>query len=98
MILKKHKICFTDKIRERFPIPETEDEGDTIEEWMSVVYSKDHAIVLENCRLIKNGEQKIYNNQYRLVDRDGISCWVSRRETGIDGENQQPSMILGFVR
>ncbi len=95
--IKNDRVYFTDKIRERFPIPETEGEGNSIEEWMSVVYSKDRAIVLENCRLVKNGEQKTYNNEYRLVDRDGIPCWVSSRGTTIDDENGQPSMMLGRV-
>lgn len=92
--LQQKRIYIFGGIHEKFDLGSSPEEGHTLEDWTSVVYSRDLPAVSEHLNLIMEGRETVHNMEYRLVDRKGNRIWIScRGKAQFDTDGRQLCMI-----
>lgn len=69
----------------------------TIEEWAEKVYPKDLPKVMEDLKMVSQGQKKVHDMEYRLLDKAGDYVWVSCRGTVVEGDEQKQALMIGRV-
>lgn len=91
------RIYFTDKVRERYPLPPAAENGYVLGDWRDIVYIRDHSILEQHLEQIRKGKKKTYHLEYRLIDKAGNKVWVNSRGTTQVDQNGQPTILFGRV-
>lgn len=95
--LESGRLFFAGDIWQRYDLPKREDGGCTLEEWCRIVYKKDLPALRREMKLVRQGKVARYNNEYRLVDREGNRVWVNcRGRCQLDGQGK-PTAFIGRV-
>ena len=91
------RIYFTDKVRERYPLPPAAENGYVLGDWRDIVYIRDHSILEQHLEQIRKGKKNTYHLEYRLIDKAGNKVWVNSRGTAQVDKNGQPTILFGRV-
>lgn len=88
------RVYFTDKIREKFPIPPAGDDGNPFADWANIIYPKDRQYMNYYRNLLRENKIDSFNIAYRILDREGRPVWVNAR--GTIRENDR-SLLVGRI-
>lgn len=91
------RLYFTEKIRERFPLPDAGDKGVSLELWKNIVFPKDRRQLEKDMEKIRLGAEDIYDVEYRLMDRQENPVWVKSKGTFYRNSMNRPSVFVGNV-
>lgn len=88
---------FTDKIREKFPIPPAGMQGNPFSNWNDIVYPKDRQLMDYYRKLLIERKITSFNIAYRIIDRGGNKVWVRVKGTLRIQEETQALFIVGRI-
>ncbi len=95
--LTNGRIFLTDKIREKFPIPPADEDGNDFNDWNNIVYSKDKNLMNHYIELLIKGEVDSFDINYRIIDRAGNKVWVRVKGTLREKKDTQSFIIVGRI-
>lgn len=90
-------IYLTDKIREKYPIPPAEKNGNKFSDWENIVYPKDLKFMYYYLDLLIEGKIKSFNIQYRIMDKKGNNVWVTVKGNIHKNEQTDSLLLVGYV-
>lgn len=73
------RIFWGGEIERRYPLHKDGKNSCTLEEWYNIVYPMDRRALRREMERVRQGAEEHYDQQYRLVDRQGARVWVSCR-------------------
>lgn len=92
-----HRIHFSEAIHREYSLPYHGKDGNTIEEWEKVIYSRDLKAFEREVPLIESGEEAVHDMEYRIVDKFGNKKWVSCRGKSRFYEDGTPKLMIGRI-
>ncbi len=95
--LTSERVFFTDKIREKFPIPPAGEKGNPFSDWNDIVYPKDRKLMDYYRKLLIERKITSFNIAYRIIDRGGNKVWVKVKGTLRIQEGSQSLLIVGRI-
>ena len=95
--LASGRVYFAGNIWQRYDLPKNEDGGCTMDDWYRIVYKNDLPALRRELKLVRQGKAARYNNEYRLVDREGNRVWVNCRGRCQLDEQGKPIALIGRV-
>lgn len=90
-------LYFTEKIREKFPLPDSGDGGIRLRDWEQIVCPRDRRQLEADMERIRTGDGQAHDMEYRLVDRQGNLVWIKCRGTLQPDSTGCPSVLFGSV-
>ncbi len=91
------RVFFTDKIREKFPIPPAGDDGNSFSDWNDIVYSKDRPLMERYYNLLIEGKMKSFDINCRMMDCMGNKVWVRVKGRLRKNEATKSLLIVGRI-
>lgn len=95
--LKEDRIYFTDKIREKFPLPPADENGNSLQDWRDIIYAKDREYLDYYKSSLREGKINSFDILYRVLDRENEKIWVNATGKIREGEPSQPGLLVGHV-
>ncbi len=95
--LTAQRVYLTDRIREKFPIPPAQEDGNDFSAWNDIVYPKDRNLMDHYRNLLIQEKIKSFNIAYRILDRAGNKVWVRVKGTLHKQEDTQTLLIAGRI-
>lgn len=93
----EHRIHFSEAIHKEYPLPFHGREGNTLEEWESLIYARDLQNFKNEVPLLESGKKEIHAMEYRIVDKSGGKKWVSCRGKSRFYEDGTPKLMIGRI-
>lgn len=95
--LKSERVYFTDKIRERFPLPPAGADGNAFSDWNEIVYPKDREFMDYYRNLLIEGKIESFSIAYRIFDREKNKVWVNVKGVLREDEDKQLTLLVGRI-
>lgn len=93
----KARLYFAGEIYKKYPLPFREKDGNSLEEWKSIVYQGDLEAFEDYLALFERGEEEFYHAEYRIIDKNGNKEWVSCKGKSSLDENGCPKFMIGRI-
>ena len=95
--LTSERVFLTDKIREKYPIPPAEENGNDFGDWNAIVYPKDRELMDHYRKLLIEKKIDSFSITYRIMDRAGNKVWVHVKGKLRKKESTQSLLIVGRI-
>ncbi len=95
--LTSERVFLTDRIREKYPIPPADDNGNDFKDWNDIVYPKDRELMDHYRELMFEGKIKSFNIAYRIMDRAGNKVWIRVKGALREKDDTQSLLLVGRI-
>ena len=95
--VKKNQNRFFGNIDAHYAIREPGSLTNTLEEMYRVVHPADLPLLVEDLARVERGEQDQHNLNYRWINKDGKTVWISCRGKVIRSEAGEAEILIGRV-
>lgn len=95
--MERAEMWFFGEVDRDFALREEGKSTNTIEELARIVYPADCGMLLDELQRVADGIQDFHNMNYRWVNRQGETVWISCRGRVINDDEGKPFVMIGRV-